>query len=94
MSKGFKDLLIMNVLLPLKFCYAKYTGQDMNEDLIELLSQLDAEDNSIIKNFGRIGSKTQNALESQAKLQLYSNYCTKNKCMQCAIGTQLLNRNT
>ncbi|GAB4507102.1 MAG: DUF2851 family protein [Allomuricauda sp.] len=94
LSKGFMDLLVMNVLLPLKFCYAKYTGQDMNEDLIELLSQLDAEDNSIIRNFGRIGAKTQNALESQAKLQLYSNYCTKNKCMQCAIGTQLLNRNT
>jgi len=52
------------------------------------------EDNSIIKNFDKIGGKTQNALESQAKLELYNNYCVKNKCMQCAIGTQLLNRNT
>jgi hypothetical protein len=94
LSEGFMDLIIINTLLPLRFCYAKCTSQDINEVLIALISQLDAEDNSIIKNYGRIGSKTENALESQAKLQLYSNYCTKNKCMQCAIGTQLLNRNT
>lgn len=94
LSKKFIDLVIINTILPLKFCYAKYVGKEWNEELIALVSQLGKEDNSIIKNFDKIGSKTQNALESQAKLELYNNYCSKNKCMQCAIGTQLLNRNT
>nr|WP_321414084.1 DUF2851 family protein [uncultured Allomuricauda sp.] len=94
LSKKFIDLVIINTLVPLKFCYAKHTGRDWNEELISLISELGKEDNSIIKNFDDVGSKTQNALESQAKLELYTNYCTKNKCMQCAIGTQLLNRNT
>ncbi|NDV17114.1 DUF2851 family protein [Muricauda sp. TY007] len=94
LSKNFVDLVIINTILPLKFCYAKHVGRDWNEELIALVSQLSKEDNSIIKNFDKIGPKTQNALESQAKLELYNNYCTKNKCMQCTIGTQLLNRNT
>ncbi|WP_437399340.1 DUF2851 family protein [Flagellimonas lutimaris] len=94
LSKKFIDLVIINTLVPLKFCYAKHVGKDWNEELVELVSQIEREENSIIKNFKEIGSKTQNALESQAKLELYNNYCSKNKCMQCAIGTQLLNRNT
>lgn len=94
LSKKFIDLVIINTLVPLRFCYAKHVGKDWNEELIELVSQIGREENSIIKNFKQIGSKTQNALESQAKLELYNNYCSKNKCMQCAIGTQLLNRNT
>jgi len=94
LSKKFIDLVIINTLVPLKFCYAKHMGKDWNEELVELVSQIEREENSIIKNFKEIGSKTQNALESQAKLELYNNYCSKNKCMQCAIGTQLLNRNT
>jgi len=94
LSKKFVDLVIINTLVPLKFCYAKHLGRDWNEDLIQLVSELSKENNSIIKNFENMGSKTQNALESQAKLELYNNYCSKNKCMQCTIGTQLLNRNT
>lgn len=94
LSKKFIDLVIINTLVPLKFCYAKHVGKDWNEELIALVSQIGKEENSIIKNFKEIGSKTQNALESQAKLELYNNYCSKNKCMQCTIGTQLLNRNT
>lgn len=94
LSKKFIDLLIINTILPLKFCYSKYVGKDWDEELVDLVSTLDREVNSVIKNFEKIGSKTQNALESQAKLELYNNYCSKNKCMQCTIGTHLLNRNT
>ncbi|MEC7772377.1 MAG: DUF2851 family protein [Bacteroidota bacterium] len=93
-SKKFIDLVVINTLVPLKFCYARHLGKDWNEELVALVSQLGTEDNSIIKNFDKIGSKTKNALESQAKLELYTNYCAKNKCMQCTVGTQLLNRNT
>lgn len=94
LSKKFVDLVIINTLVPLKFCYAKYLGKDWNEELIKLMSELGKEDNSIIKNFDKIGLKTKNALESQAKLELFTNYCSQNKCMQCTIGAQLLNRNT
>ncbi len=94
LSKTFMDLLIINTIVPLRFCYAKHLDRDWNEDLIGLVSNLAPEANSILKNFEKIGSKTKNAMESQAKLELFNNYCSKNKCLRCAMGVHLLNRNT
>lgn len=94
LSRKFIDLLLVNTLVPLKFCFAKHQGQEMDEVLVVLLSEVGKEDNSIITNFDRLGHKTKNAFESQAKLELYNNYCSKNKCLQCVVGTHLLNRNT
>ncbi|MEZ4811759.1 MAG: DUF2851 family protein [Allomuricauda sp.] len=94
LSKSFIDLLIINTIVPLKFCYSKHLGKDWNEELIALISGVKREDNSIIDGFGRMGAKTSNAMESQAQLQLYSHYCSKNKCLQCVLGAHLLNRNT
>ena len=94
LSGDFMDLLILNTLVPLKFCYAKRLGQDWSNGLIALVSEIKSEKNSIIKNFAALGSKSKNALESQAKIQLFTQYCTKNKCLQCTLGSHLLNRNT
>jgi len=94
LSKKFIDLLVINTIVPLKFCYAKHVGNEWNDGLIDLVSQVGPEENSIVKNFGKIGSKSKNALETQSKLELFHNYCSKNKCLQCAIGAHLLNRNT
>ncbi|MFD2099555.1 DUF2851 family protein [Flagellimonas iocasae] len=94
LSKSFMDLLVINTIIPLKFCYARHLGLDWTDDLITLVSAIEKEQNSIIKGFENIGSKTKNAMESQAKIQLHTHYCTKNKCLRCALGTHLLNRNT
>ncbi|NDV44539.1 DUF2851 family protein [Flagellimonas sediminis] len=94
LSRKFIDLLVVNTLIPLKFCHAKYQGQEVDEGLVGLLSEVGKEDNSVIANFDGLGHKTKNAFESQAKLELYNNYCSKNKCLQCVVGTHLLNRNT
>lgn len=94
LSKNFMDLLIINTIIPLKFCYSRHLGKDWNEDLITLMGAIKKEKNSIIEGFNRIGAKTSHALESQAQIQLYTEYCSKNKCLQCALGAHLLNRNT
>nr|WP_299388270.1 DUF2851 family protein [Allomuricauda sp.] len=94
LSKPFMDILVINTVVPLKFCYAKHLGQDWSDSLLGLVSQIKSESNSIIKNFEGLGSKTRNALESQAKIQLYTYYCSQNKCLQCSLGSHLLNRNT
>ncbi|MBO0322542.1 DUF2851 family protein [Muricauda sp. CAU 1633] len=94
LSKSFIDLLVINTIVPLKFCYSRHIGVDWNEALISLLSTITKEKNSIIGGFDKLGSKTNNAMESQAKIQLHTHYCSKNKCLRCALGTHLLNRNT
>jgi hypothetical protein len=92
-TKKFIDLLIINTILPLKFCYAKYMGKDSNDEILHIISQTKKEQNSIIANFEKHSISSENARESQALLQLYNDYCTKNRCLECAVGNSLLKGN-
>lgn len=93
LTKKFIDLLVVNTLLPLKFCYAKHIGKEVNEEIIAIVSKIKKEENAIISNFQTIGAKAINAKDSQAMLQLYNEYCTQNKCLQCIVGSSLLEGN-
>lgn len=93
LTKKFIDLLILNTILPLKFCYANHLGKDVNEKITEISFKIKAEDNTIISNFKNHGQLVRNAKESQAVLQLYNEYCSRNKCLECAVGSSLLQRN-
>lgn len=90
LTKKFIDLLIINSILPLKFCYSQQLGNDINEDILKIISKIKKEDNSIISNFKVLEVIPKNAKNSHAILQLYNEYCTKNRCLECAIGTELL----
>ena len=92
LSRKFVDLLIINTILPIKLSYAKHLGRDVNEEIINIISDIASESNTVISKFGMLKLQFPSAKESQAVLQLYNEYCTKNKCLQCAVGHQLLNR--
>lgn len=93
LTKNFIELLVVNAIVPIKFCYAKQLGKNVDEELVEMLSGIKPEQNGIIEKFKSAGLRSDNALHTQAKIQLYNHYCTKNKCLQCAVGTSLLNGN-
>ncbi len=90
LSNAFIDLLIINTVIPLKFAYARAQGLEITEDLIALLSELDPESNIIIEKFANFKITARNAYESQALIHLKKNYCDKMRCMECAIGTEIL----
>ncbi len=48
LTKKFIDLLIVNSILPLKFCYAQAAGKDANEEIVHIISNITAEENSIV----------------------------------------------
>ena len=89
-TKSFVDLLIINTVIPLKFCYAVQHGQDASEEILQLASQIPAEDNTVVKNFNLLKPVTKNASHSQALLQLKSAYCDSNRCLHCAIGNTII----
>ena len=89
-SKSFVDLLIINTILPLKFLYFQQRGEDKTEELLSIISEVKPEKNSIIEKFEKLNFKAENACESQALLELKNNYCTKKRCLQCAIGVRLI----
>ncbi len=92
LSKEFIDHLIINVVLPLKFSYAEFKGISVSEELISLASAINGEQNSIVKKYRDLISIENDALTSQALLELYAHYCKTNNCLQCAIGNAILNK--
>ena len=89
-SKSFIDLLVINTIVPIQFAYAKSQGKEASESLMDLLREITAEKNIIIEKFSNFGIKAKNAFETQSLLQLKNEYCNHSKCLQCAVGIQLL----
>jgi hypothetical protein len=89
-SKSFIDLLVINTIVPIQFAYDKSQGKETSESLIDLLREVVAEKNIIIEKFLNFGIKAKNAFETQSLLQLKNEYCNHGKCLQCAVGMQLL----
>ncbi len=89
-TKSFVDLLIINTIIPLKFCYAVQQGRDISAELLELASSISSEENTIVKKFNSLKTISKNAYQGQALLQLKNEYCDKNNCLQCAIGNSIL----
>ena len=90
LTRSFIDLLIVNTIIPLKFSYQKSLNTLNEEELFNLMKALKPEKNTIISKFSEFKMKAINAFESQALLELKNNYCAKKRCLQCAIGNQIL----
>ncbi len=89
-SKSFIDLLLINTIIPLKFVFLKSRGEVEEEEIMQLIRQISPEKNSIISNFSDLKIRSKTALESQALLELKNAYCAKKRCLECAIGNNLL----
>jgi hypothetical protein len=81
---------VINTIVPFQFAYAKSQGKDISEQLLQLMETIAPEKNIIIEKFSNFGIPSKSAFETQSLLQLKNNYCNHSKCLQCAIGTQLL----
>jgi hypothetical protein len=90
LTKSFIDLIIINTIVPFRFAYAKTTGKESGEALIELLEKIAPENNSIIEKFGKYKIASSSAYDTQALLQLKNEYCEHKRCLQCAVGTELM----
>ena len=88
---SFLDLLMINTIIPLKFAFQRYKGSVDNDALLKIMSDIKKEENNLISKFGKLGVIVKSAKDSQTYLQLYNNYCSKDKCLDCAIGASLMN---
>ena len=85
------DILIINAVVPLLFCYGKlHKDESVCETALQFLEETKAEDNAIIRHFAQCGIKTENAMQSQALLHLYYMYCKRKRCLECRLGNVLL----
>ena len=94
LGDGITDVLVINAIVPLLFCYGKFHKDERYcEKALLLLEQIAAEDNNIIRHYSDRGMAPQNAMQSQALLHLYHTYCRRKRCLECSIGIILLQSN-
>ena len=89
---SFVDLLLINTIIPLKFNYFKSLNRNVDEEFLDFLKNIKPEKNSIVSKFSELNIKANNAFDSQVLLELKNNYCTKKRCLQCAIGNRLIKK--
>ncbi len=86
--------IIINTVCPLLFFYGKEKQDDSIIDKsVKWFDELKPEKNHVTKLFEELTFKTKHAGHSQALLQLYNNYCTYKKCLQCNMGVSILSKN-
>lgn len=85
------DNILVNTVAPLLAAYARIKdSQEYMDRAIILLQEISAEQNSITKLWASHGMKSKSAFDSQAMIELYSNFCQKRRCLECTIGHAVL----
>ena len=85
------DNILINTIVPMLFAYGMYHNQQQwKNKAIQYLLELPAEKNKITDAWKDCNVSNENALESQALIELKNNYCDNKRCLQCAVGCKLL----
>lgn len=91
LGDGTADVLMINAVVPLLFCYGQFHKDERQcEKALHFLEDIAAEDNTVVRHFADRGITPQNAMQSQALLQLHQLYCKRKRCLECGIGNYLL----
>ncbi|MDD2961850.1 MAG: DUF2851 family protein [Muribaculaceae bacterium] len=87
------DIILINTVAPLYYAYSEIIDSyELSDRAIALLESLKPEHNTITRQFEACGIKVDNALVSQALIQLRREYCEARKCLYCRIGHRILSR--
>ena len=85
------DLLGINLVVPMMFAYGNYSGrEELKEAALELLTSIPPENNVIIRGWTGAGVPVRDATDSQALLQLKTEYCASAACTACRVGRRLI----
>ena len=84
---------MINVVVPISIAYGKHIGDESYIEYgMELLEQNDFEKNKKTRFWKGVEGVPENALGSQAAIQLLDHYCLNKKCLSCAIGVEILKK--
>lgn len=93
LGKNSVHLLVINIIAPFIFLYGQERGDERYKDrALDLLETIPGERNHIINEWNKLGLKGEKASQTQALLQLKNNYCYHKRCLDCAIGCNILKR--
>lgn len=87
------NLIVINTVVPFLFLYGKaHSNMHFINRAFSFLENLSAEKNIITKKYTGASLQINTAWQSQAVIELYNNYCSNKKCLDCAVGLKILNK--
>ena len=91
MGMAITNSLIINAVVPIRFAYARFSGDEpMQEDALELLEHIEYEGNKTTRVFEGNPFPNRSAYDSQAQIELFDQYCSRKRCLQCAVGVKIV----
>ena len=95
---GRADEVVINIILPILSVYFEIHGhKELSQKVLDLyLNYYQKEGNHLVDQVNDIlGLKNEKfrSVYYQGMIELFRNYCIKNKCLECEIGKQVFNNN-
>jgi hypothetical protein len=85
--------ILINTVIPLLACYSEKTdNQELMTRCVNFLEALPAEENHITEMWEGLGLEIKTAFDSQASIELYNNFCSQKRCLQCNVGIEILRK--
>ncbi len=83
--------IIINTVSPLLAAYSLQKDEPLwMERSLDFLTKVKPENNSIIRSWAELNWKAASAFDTQALIELKNNFCNKNQCLQCTIGSSIV----
>ncbi len=90
-GKSSTENIIINTVVPMLVLFSQELKRtDLMDRAISFMENIKPENNEIIRQWADLGIKAQHALDSQALLEQYNNFCQPKKCLNCEIGNKIL----
>ncbi len=91
LGKNMIDNILINTVCPMLAMYDRFQFHGHYLDrAFKWLKSLPPESNRYTREWQKAGEPNRSAWDSQALLQLMKNYCMEKRCLDCAIGLQIL----
>ena len=85
------DNIVINTVIPMLFAYGLHHKEEkFKTKAILWLEEISAEINSITKGFSQLQLDNKTAFDSQAFIELKTQYCDQKLCLKCSVGNSLL----
>lgn len=85
------DSIIINTIAPVLFAYGNYyRDQSLQDKALQWLEETAPENNSIVNGFKNMNINCRNGYDTQALIELKTQYCDKKRCLECGVGNYLL----
>lgn len=85
--------IIINTAAPVLFAWGQYHQDNLFKDkALQWLAGIPAEKNTITRSWQQLKVGCRQAWDSQALIELKTQYCDKKRCLDCSVGNALLKK--